>query len=192
MDNILAVLGQQGHLAARRLRAARKNNIIPRRLDTIVCKLGMDLLSQDIFDSQLLDALQQQRYQQAREGTIPDTVLGFIDNSTGHVLCVVKEQELAYWNSKAYKYKGVIADNQYDYQLKQNTQDYLFFMNFSLWPGHFFLRYNLDIVINSNTNIFLVVKTNKKFYDINNRGRVGAFHNYDRNGDYIHIIIPIE
>jgi hypothetical protein len=193
INNILAVLGQQGgHLVARRLRQARKNNIIPERLDTIVCKLGMDLLSQDNFDSQLLDALQQQRYQQAREGTIPDTVLGFIDNSTGHVLCVVKEQELAYWNSKAYKYKGVIADNQYDYQLKQNTQDYLFFMNFSLWPGHFFLRYNLDIVINSNTNIFLVVKTNKKFYDINNRGRVGAFHNYDRNGDYIHIIIPIE
>jgi len=61
-----------------------------------------------------------------------------------------------------------------------------------LWQGHFFLRYNLDIVINSDTNIFLVVKTNKKFYDINNRGRVGAFHNYDRDGDYIHIIIPIE
>jgi len=193
IDNILAVLGQQGTLAARRLRRARLNNIIPRRLDTIVCKLGMDLVSQDNFDSQLLDALQQQRYQQAREeGIAPETILGFIDSNTGHVLCVVKDQESEYWESKAYKYKGVIADNRIDYQLKQNTQDYLFFMNFSLWQGHFFLRYNLDIVINSNTNIFLVVKTNKKFYDINNRGRVGAFHNYDRDGDYIHIIIPIE
>jgi len=193
IDDILTILGQQGHLIARRVRHAVNSNIIPRRLDTIVCKLGMDMISQDSFDSQFLNALQQQRYQQAKKGTIPDTILGFIDNNTGHVLCVVKEQELAYWNSKRYTYKGVIANNRVEYDVnRSNQENHLFFMNLSLWQGHFFLRANIDNVVNSNTNIFLVVKTNKKFYDVNSHIEVSTFHNVDRDGDYIHIIIPIE
>lgn len=65
-------------------------------------------------------------------------------------------------------------------------------MNFTLWQGTFFLRDNLDIIVNSDTNIFLIIKTNTKFYDVNSHLEMSSFHNVYRGGDYIHIIIPVE
>ena len=74
--------------------------------------------------------------------------------------------------------------------IKKTDREREEFMNLSLWPGKFFYYNDLKKVLNNDTNVFAIVKTNMVYMDANSTG-VSVYHNNHRGGDPIYEIFPI-
>lgn len=176
MRDVFEVLGVSSFMESLTRRRYENNT-------DLICKLGQDVITLESFDNKLLSTFEES-----------ENIIGFIiikNHRKNFVLCSIKDQLERYWDGKKDIYKGVVASNNQEYINKKNDRrNDMYFMNFDQLPGTFFLLNNALIVIESQEKIFAVLKTDKKWYDTNSG--MSVYHNSYRDGDYIHIIIPIK
>jgi hypothetical protein len=115
------------------------------------------------------------------------------------VLCVHREQLVRYWLTKLKSFKGKIARTFEEFTLNRATLQKINVLNFILWAGYYFLIDNLEPILNTDTNVFLLLPTNVKWFDENSHLEMGTVHNWGEGsgrvpakyGDMLHVVLPL-
>ena len=117
-----------------------------------------------------------------------NNIKGILNPLTGDILCIDIEEEKQYWEGM--DIEGVILEDtsnkEFDrvYQDSDNNVNFLRFLAHSLY----FLEDNVDIILASNSNLFILVATQFRWIDVNSGSSV--YHNKYKGGDTVYLIIP--
>jgi hypothetical protein len=195
-------------------------------LNEILQKLGTDLRSileqyreqidlinrRENFNClQYVDVETLERYD---DGPIPpigdekDDLIAFIDGSTllsdrrPRVMCLHRRQLLRYWIEKVDAFNGLLAPNFEEFRRIRGipSTEKINVLNFILMQhSYYFLIDNLGPIINSDTNIFILLPTPMKWFDLN--AGVGVEHNWGpqaargtdptKFGDTVYVVLPL-
>lgn len=118
------------------------------------------------------------------------------------ISCSTKSDLYRFWIANWTKLRGKLAVNYAQFQQIQYNRDKptVNICTLDTWTNRYFLRDNIKYIIESNTNVFLMLPSGIKWFDMN-PSELGAEHNWgdrsrrgdnpDKFGDMIYIIVPI-
>lgn len=171
-------------------------------LNALKCTVGMNFESEDEegnFASFVGKSVNKLRKQLLESKEDPVNLASLINTSDGSVYCENLEylkghlkQKLNDKNFKGFVYNKNLTENEIlSEKLKAlaNPDKINYFSNFPLLSGIFIIC-NEELIDNLNTIVYYIVKlSNIKWRDLN--AGMSVYHNAYKNGDDVHILIPI-